>query len=91
MKALLLAGGFGTRLRPLTLNTPKPIVPIFDRPFPYHQIELLRRVPDLDSRAGFALAEPSPRVARAVVERYQAHPGREPTAQVHERLGVEGE
>ena len=48
MKALLLAGGFGTRLRPLTLNTPKPIVPIFDRPFLYHQIELLKRVPEVD-------------------------------------------
>lgn len=48
MKALVLAGGFGTRLRPLTLNTPKPIVPIFDRPFLYHQIDLLRRVPDVD-------------------------------------------
>ena len=48
MKALLLAGGFGTRLRPLTLNTPKPIVPIFDRPFLYHQIDLLKRVPDID-------------------------------------------
>ena len=43
MKAVLLAGGFGTRLRPLTLNTPKPIVPIFDRPFLYQQIERLRR------------------------------------------------
>ena len=48
MKALVLAGGFGTRLRPLTLNTPKPIVPIFDRPFLYHQIDLLRRVPEVD-------------------------------------------
>ena len=48
MKAVLLAGGFGTRLRPLTLNTPKPIVPIFDRPFLYQQIERLRRLPDID-------------------------------------------
>ena len=48
MKALVLAGGFGTRLRPLTLNTPKPIVPIFDRPFLYHQIDLLKRVPEVD-------------------------------------------
>ena len=48
MKALLLAGGFGTRLRPLTLNTPKPIVPIFDRPFLHHQIELLKQVPEVD-------------------------------------------
>ena len=48
MKALILAGGFGTRLRPLTLEVPKPIVPIFDRPFLYYQIDLLRQVPDID-------------------------------------------
>lgn len=48
MKAILLAGGAGTRLRPLTLNTPKPVVPLFDRPFLYHQIDLLRRVPGID-------------------------------------------
>ena len=48
MKAVLLAGGFGTRLRPLTVNTPKPIVPIFDRPFLYHQIDVLRRLPEID-------------------------------------------
>lgn len=43
MKAVLLAGGKGTRLRPLTLNTPKPIVPILDRPFLALQIDLLRK------------------------------------------------
>lgn len=48
MKAVLLAGGFGTRLRPLTLNTPKPIVPIFDRPIVYHQIDLLKQLPDIN-------------------------------------------
>ena len=48
MKAVLLAGGFGTRLLPLTLNTPKPIVPIFDRPFLFHQIDVLKRLPDID-------------------------------------------
>ena len=48
MKAILLAGGFGTRLRPLTLNTPKPIVPIFDRPFLHYQIELLKQLPEID-------------------------------------------
>lgn len=41
MKAIILAGGEGTRLRPLTLNTPKPAVPVVDRPFLRHQIDLL--------------------------------------------------
>jgi len=48
MKAILLAGGQGTRLRPLTLNTPKPVVPIFDRPFLTYQIDLVKQVPEID-------------------------------------------
>ncbi len=48
MKAILLAGGQGSRLRPLTLHTPKPIVPIFDRPFLRYQIDLLKQVPEID-------------------------------------------
>jgi NDP-sugar pyrophosphorylase family protein len=48
MKAILLAGGKGTRLRPLTLHTPKPIVPIFQRPFLRYQIDLLKQVPEID-------------------------------------------
>ena len=43
MNAVILAGGKGTRLRPLTLNTPKPIVPILSRPFLSLQIELLKK------------------------------------------------
>ena len=42
MKAILLAGGKGTRLRPLTLHTPKPVVPIFDRAFLHYQIDLVQ-------------------------------------------------
>jgi hypothetical protein len=48
MKAILLAGGKGTRLRPLTIHTPKPIVPIFDRPFLHYQLDLIKRVPEID-------------------------------------------
>src|SRR6186997_109599 len=48
MRAILLAGGKGTRLRPLTLHTPKPIVPIFNRPFLRYQLDLLRLVPEID-------------------------------------------
>src|SRR5947209_5309634 len=43
MQALILAGGVGTRLRPLTVYTPKPVVPICNRPFLLYQIDTLRR------------------------------------------------
>ena len=42
MQALILAGGQGTRLRPLTLNVPKPVVPICNRAFLLYQIDTLR-------------------------------------------------
>ena len=43
MQALILAGGKGTRLRPLTVYTPKPIVPLLNRPLIAYQLDLLRR------------------------------------------------
>lgn len=43
MKAVIIAGGFGTRLRPLTYNLPKPVVPIVNIPMVMHQIALLAR------------------------------------------------
>ncbi len=42
MKAVIMAGGEGTRLRPLTINRPKPMVPMVDRQALYHIIELLK-------------------------------------------------
>ncbi|KAF6779221.1 hypothetical protein AHF37_02063 [Paragonimus kellicotti] len=44
MKALILVGGFGTRLRPLTLTHPKPIVEFCNKPMLLHQIEALVKV-----------------------------------------------
>lgn len=43
MKAVILAGGEGTRLRPISLTMPKTMTPLFDRPVLEHLIRLLRR------------------------------------------------
>jgi mannose-1-phosphate guanylyltransferase/phosphomannomutase len=43
MRAVLLAGGAGTRLRPLTCDLPKPMLPILNRPIAEHIINLLKR------------------------------------------------
>ncbi len=43
MKAIVMAGGEGTRLRPLTSNQPKPMVPIVGKPCMEHIVDLLRR------------------------------------------------
>jgi len=42
MKAVIMAGGFGTRLRPLTWNIPKPMVPMMNKPMMHHIVALLR-------------------------------------------------
>ncbi|RWR87139.1 mannose-1-phosphate guanylyltransferase 1 [Cinnamomum micranthum f. kanehirae] len=44
MKAIILVGGLGTRLRPLTLTVPKPLVDFANKPFILHQIEALKAI-----------------------------------------------
>ncbi len=43
MKAVIMAGGEGTRLRPLTSNQPKPMMPVVNRPMMEHIVALLRQ------------------------------------------------
>ena len=43
MRAVLMAGGSGTRLRPLTCEIPKPMVPILNKPIAEHIINLLKK------------------------------------------------
>lgn len=43
MQAVILAGGLGTRLRPLTNNLPKPMIPVNGKPFLEYEVELLKR------------------------------------------------
>ncbi len=42
-QAVILAGGLGTRMRPVTETIPKPMIPICGKPFLQHQLELLHR------------------------------------------------
>lgn len=44
LKAIILVGGYGTRLRPLTFTCPKPLVPFANKPIVMHQIEALVKV-----------------------------------------------
>ncbi len=55
MQAVILVGGEGTRLRPLTSTVPKPVVPLVDRPFIAFMIEWLRRhgIEDVIMSCGF--------------------------------------
>jgi mannose-1-phosphate guanylyltransferase len=55
MQAIILVGGEGTRLRPLTSTVPKPVVPLVDRPFIAYMLEWLTRhgVDDVIMSCGF--------------------------------------
>src|SRR6266542_2677811 len=48
MNALLLAAGYATRLYPLTLNTPKPLLPVAGKPIAQYMVEQLEEIPAID-------------------------------------------
>jgi mannose-1-phosphate guanylyltransferase len=68
MQALILAGGQGTRLRPLTLTTPKPVLPLAGRPFLTFMLDWLARhgVTEAILSCGFLAHE----VARVLGDRH---------------------
>lgn len=55
MQAVILAGGLGIRLRPLTYRVPKSMVPILDKPYLYYQLEFLSKqgIPDILILTGY--------------------------------------
>lgn len=48
MKAVILAGGFGTRLRPISSTRPKPMVPVLGKPNLQYILEALEKVKEID-------------------------------------------
>ncbi|MCJ1314553.1 mannose-1-phosphate guanyltransferase [Agyrium rufum] len=68
MKALILVGGFGTRLRPLTLTLPKPLVEFGNRPMIEHQVEALAAagVTDIVLAVNYR-----PEIMTAALEKYE--------------------
>ena len=49
MKAVIMAGGMGTRLRPISGESPKPMVPLLGKPLMEHILELLRKVEEKEN------------------------------------------
>ncbi len=47
MQAIILAGGYGTRLHPLTINAPKPMIPVVGKPMIEYLIEKIDSVKDV--------------------------------------------
>ncbi|HEV2165952.1 MAG TPA: NDP-sugar synthase [Thermoplasmata archaeon] len=85
MKALVLIGGFGTRLRPVTYEVPKQLIPIAGKPLLYHVLDLL---PEEVDGAVFATGYKAEVIERHVRE----HPLRFPVQTVAEAepLGTGG-
>ena len=74
MKAVILAGGEGTRLRPLTSNQPKPMMPIANVPMMEHIVRLLARARlRRHRRDGCVPREPHPQLLRRRLRLRRAH------------------
>ena len=59
-KAVIMAGGEGKRLRPITCTLPKPMVPLLNKPVIDYCIELLKKH-GVEDITGAAAAKPAPR------------------------------
>lgn len=66
--ALILAGGEGTRLQPLTLSRPKPVLPVANRPFLHYQLEQFRSAGI--SRAVIAVSYKSDQISNVIGNSY---------------------
>ncbi len=85
MKALVLIGGFGTRLRPITYRIPKQLIPIAGKPMLYHVLDLVPAdVEEIVLATGYK--------ADQIAEYVRAHPVRAPIRTVPEAepLGTGG-
>jgi len=47
MQAIILAGGYGTRLYPLTINAPKPMIMVGGKPMIEYLVEKLNKIPEI--------------------------------------------
>lgn len=85
MKALVLIGGFGTRLRPVTYSVPKQLIPLAGKPMLYHVLDIL---PPSVEEAVLATGYKADEIGRYVTE----HPPRIPVRMVSEAepLGTGG-